>query len=108
MANVHDVEEIREVACCKWITAGPPCVSPCARLQFLSLLQVVHDSDKATGGNEGKELLSAFNVATFAGEEDDAAFWDRLIPTSDRPRDDAEPEHLGIRAARLKNTEEVG
>ena len=26
------------------------------------------------------ELLSSFNVATFKSDEDDAAFWNRLIP----------------------------
>ena len=35
----------------------------------------------------GDELLSSFNVATFKNEEDDAAFWSRLIPVADRPED---------------------
>eukprot|EP00198_Chlamydomonas_reinhardtii_P013917 XP_001703254.1 chromodomain-helicase-DNA-binding protein [Chlamydomonas reinhardtii] len=36
------------------------------------------------------ELLSAFNVATFKNEfgEDDAAFWNKLIPPSERPKEE--------------------
>ena len=33
------------------------------------------------------ELLSAFNVATFKSEEDDKAFWNRLIPVSEQAPD---------------------
>ena len=34
------------------------------------------------------ELLSSFNVATFKNVEDDAAFWNRLIPTVERPKEE--------------------
>ena len=48
------------------------------------------------------ELLSSFNVATFKSDEDDQAFWNRLIPVDQRAKDQAEAqEHLGIRTARL-------
>lgn len=32
------------------------------------------------------ELLSAFNVATFKNDEDDATFWSRLIPEEQRAK----------------------
>ena len=32
------------------------------------------------------ELLSAFNVATFKNDEDDATFWSRLIPEDQRAK----------------------
>lgn len=32
------------------------------------------------------ELLSAFNVATFKNDEDDATFWSRLIPDDQRAK----------------------
>lgn len=54
----------------------------------------------------GGELLNAFNVATFKSEEDDAAFWNRLIPIEQQAEEE-EPEELGIRAARLKTVDEV-
>lgn len=48
------------------------------------------------------ELLSSFNVATFKSDEDDQAFWNRLIPVDQRVKDQPEAqEHLGIRTARL-------
>lgn len=65
-------------------------------------------------GGGANDLLSSFKVATFKQDEDDAAFWDRLIPNHERPDerqqalaqqglsgfgDDFEP---GIRQARLK------
>ena len=37
------------------------------------------------GMGGGGELLSSFNVATFKNEEDDAAFWSRLIPVAEQP-----------------------
>ena len=74
---------------------------------------MVHESE-AAGADAGGELLNAFNVATFKSEEDDVAFWNRLIPVAQQAAkgggkgDAAEPaEELGIRAARLKNTEDV-
>lgn len=69
-------------------------------------MQVVHDGDKPT---EGDELLSSFNVATFKQDEDDAAFWNRLIPVTERPK--AEPakvvEELGIRSTRYRGGDDV-
>ena len=76
---------------------------------------MVHESE-AAHADAGGELLNAFNVATFKSEEDDVAFWNRLIPVAEQKPGGAgggdaagaEPaEELGIRAARLKNTEDV-
>ncbi|KAJ9527500.1 hypothetical protein QJQ45_025767 [Haematococcus lacustris] len=59
-------------------------------------------------GGAGGDLLTSFNVATFKNEEDDAAFWSRLIPVAERPPDSlAGPEPGGDdvllpRAARLR------
>lgn len=79
-------------------------MDPSADLGFL--LQVVQDGDKPT---EGDELLSSFNVATFKQDEDDAAFWNRLIPVTERPK--AEPakavEDLGIRSTRYRGGDDV-
>ena len=36
------------------------------------------------------QLLSAFNVATFKNQEDDKAFWNRLIPVTEQPLDEDE------------------
>ena len=36
------------------------------------------------------QLLSAFNVATFKNQEDDKAFWNRLIPVTEQPPDEDE------------------
>lgn len=55
----------------------------------------------------GGDLLNSFNVATFKNEEDDTAFWNRLIPAQERPIPEDAPEALGIRTARLRNVEEV-
>ena len=65
--------------------------------------------DKQAGSIEGgnNDLLNAFNVATFKGEDDDAAFWDRLIPAGTRTQpEDGTPE-LGLRSARLRGLDEV-
>ena len=43
------------------------------------------------------QLLSAFNVATFKNQEDDKAFWNRLIPVTEQPPDADE-----IKQARLR------
>ena len=69
--------------------------------------QVVTDTDAPP--DAGGELLSAFNVATFKAEEDDTAFWNRLISADERPRENskAAPENLGIRTARLRNMDDV-
>lgn len=70
------------------------------------ITQVVQETDQK---KEGDELLSAFNVATFKAEEDDAAFWNRLIPVSERPK--AEPDavfqNLGTRSTRFRATDDV-
>ena len=36
------------------------------------------------------QLLSAFNVATFKNQEDDKAFWNRLIPVTEQLPDEDE------------------
>ncbi|XP_057789964.1 protein CHROMATIN REMODELING 5 isoform X2 [Salvia miltiorrhiza] len=53
--------------------------------------------DKATEGEEGHELLSAFKVANFGSTEDDGTFWSRMIkPEAVSQAEDA----LAPRAAR--------
>lgn len=68
--------------------------------------QEVTGTEQAAAG-AGGELLNAFNVATFKNEEDDTAFWNRLIPATERAAKEEEPQELGIRAARLKVYDEV-
>jgi hypothetical protein len=48
----------------------------------------VVQTDAAGPAGAAPDLLSSFNVATFKSraEEDDVAFWDRLIPESQRPK----------------------
>lgn len=53
----------------------------------------------------GADLLSSFNVATFKADEDDAAFWNRLIPENLRPKNEPEQSDIGIRTARLRAME---
>ncbi|KAK9828376.1 hypothetical protein WJX81_001254 [Elliptochloris bilobata] len=74
---------------------------------ILARAEVVSGTGQAAAAEAGAggELLGAFNVATFAGEEDDAAFWNRLVPTDERPEDEDAAE-LGIRAARLRAADE--
>ncbi len=50
------------------------------------LRQVVHDAvGEGRAGGQMDDLLGAFNVATFkTSEEDDEAFWSRLIPEEQR------------------------
>jgi hypothetical protein len=52
--------------------------------------------DEHKGGpNDGTDaLLSSFNVATFKNEEDDATFWNRLIPVNERKKARAAPERV--------------
>lgn len=64
-------------------------------------------TEEAAAG-AGGALLSAFNVATFKNDEDDTAFWNRLIPSTGPAAKEEEPQELGIRAARLKTYDEVG
>jgi hypothetical protein len=70
------------------------------------LVQVVHDGDQPT---EGDELLSSFNVATFKQDVDDAAFWNRLIPVTERPKAQPSkaPEELGTRSTRYHRGDDV-
>ena len=69
-------------------------------------MQVVQDT-KAEMNERNDELLSSFNVATFKSDEDDQAFWNRLIPVDQRIKEPVPEEHLGIRSARLKPFEDV-
>lgn len=71
-----------------------------------SRAQVVHDGEQPTDGNE---LLNSFNVATFRAEEDDAAFWNRLIPVTERPKAESlqVPEQLGARSTRYRGADDV-
>ena len=74
---------------------------------ILARAEVVQDT-KAELTERNDELLSSFNVATFKSDEDDQAFWNRLIPVDQRPTKQPEVhENLGIRTARLKFTEDV-
>ena len=68
---------------------------------ILARAEVVQDT-KAEMAERNDELLSSFNVATFKSDEDDQAFWNRLIPVDQRPTKQPEvPENLGLRTARL-------
>lgn len=69
---------------------------------ILARAEVVNTEDAAK--NEAADgLLNAFNVATFKTSEDDAAFWNRLIPDTEKPKDHG--EELGVRGARLRTME---
>ena len=70
------------------------------------LQEVTGQTEQAAAG-AGGELLNAFNVATFKNDEDDTAFWNRLIPAGQLASEKEEPQELGIRAARLKVYDEV-
>ena len=74
---------------------------------ILARAEVVQDT-KAEMAERNDELLSSFNVASFKSDEDDQAFWNRLIPVDQRPSKQPEVQaDLGIRTARLKFTEDV-
>ena len=70
------------------------------------IVQVVHDGEQPT---DGSELLNSFNVATFKADEDDAAFWNRLIPVTERPKDEpaAAFADLGTRSTRYRAVDDV-
>ncbi|KAL1544994.1 Protein CHROMATIN REMODELING 5, variant 3 [Salvia divinorum] len=53
--------------------------------------------EKATEGEEGHELLSAFKVANFGSTEDDGTFWSRMIKPEAVPQTE---DALAPRAAR--------
>lgn len=72
---------------------GGGCLAAQWALRFPCLLQA---QEEGPGG----ELLSSFNVATFKNEEDDAAFWSRLIPVAERPPD----EDAQVRSVRCART----
>ncbi|KAK9788572.1 hypothetical protein WJX73_002856 [Symbiochloris irregularis] len=74
---------------------------------ILARAEVVGEAEQAAeGGNS--DLLNAFNVATFKGDDvDEANFWNMLIPTTERVKEERAPESLGVRAARLRNAEEA-
>ena len=72
-----------------------------------SCLQVVDDKGQTSVEGGNNDLLNAFNVATFKGEDDDAAFWDRLIPAGARTAPEAETPELGLRSTRLRGLDDV-
>lgn len=69
---------------------------------ILARAELVNTED-AVKNEAADGLLNAFNVATFKTGEDDAAFWDRLIPQDARPKEAT--EELGVRGARLRTME---
>lgn len=73
---------------------------------ILARAEVVHDGEAPT---DGSELLNSFNVATFRADEDDAAFWNRLIPVTERPKDEPAnvPLQLGARSTRYRGGDDV-
>jgi chromodomain-helicase-DNA-binding protein 1 len=76
---------------------------------ILARAEVVEtNEDAAPGGAD--DLLAQFNVATFKSDDNDAAFWDRLIPEHLRPDEKAaiQNDEPGIRAARLRAMEGPG
>ena len=81
---------------------------------ILERAEVVEQREgEGTGG--ASDLLASFNVATFKADEDDAAFWSKLIPEERRPKDEPTTdslaagtslgETLGIRSTRLRALE---
>ena len=72
---------------------------------ILARAEVVEQKEESAPGG-ADDLLAAFNVATFKNNEDDAAFWDRLIPENMRPKEQAAvADEPGIRTARLRAME---
>lgn len=69
---------------------------------ILARAEVVNTED-AVKNEAADGLLNAFNVATFKTSEDDAAFWNRLIPDAEKPKEGG--EELGVRGARLRTME---
>lgn len=96
---------LMSVVACQHSDTCPPAVSS---YTICSSEQVVGETQQSVeGGNN--DLLNAFNVATFKEEdEDEQSFWNRLIPVQERAKDEPAAEPLGVRAARLRNAEEVG
>ncbi|PRW57711.1 CHROMATIN REMODELING 5 isoform A [Chlorella sorokiniana] len=71
---------------------------------ILERAELVHDTGEAHGQAPGRmgELLGQFSVATFKTNEDDAAFWSRLIPEDQRPKQQTEVLEAGTRASRMR------
>ncbi|KAL4856079.1 Protein CHROMATIN REMODELING 5 [Chlorella vulgaris] len=70
---------------------------------ILARAEVVQDTGLPQGTGRMGDLLGQFNVATFKTNEDDAAFWNRLIPEDQRPKE--QPEVIdtgGVRSSRLR------
>jgi chromodomain-helicase-DNA-binding protein 1 len=61
---------------------------------ILARAEIVDQRAQEEAEDKKNELLSAFNVATFKNDEDDATFWSRLIPEEHRAR---VPERKGGR-----------
>jgi hypothetical protein len=62
---------------------------------ILARAEVVDQRAQEEAEDKKNELLSAFNVATFKNDEDDATFWNRLITDDQRSR---VPERKGKKA----------
>ena len=70
-------------------------------------MQLVDDKGQESVEGGQNDLLNAFNVATFKSEDDDAAFWDRLIPAGTRAAPRAETPELGTRSTRMRGADDV-
>lgn len=66
-------------------------------------------------GGLAKFVIGIYQAPTLSGiadchrtavQEDDVAFWNRLVPSAERPEDE-EVADLGVRAARLRAADEV-
>eukprot|EP00889_Picochlorum_renovo_P004459 jgi/Picre1/31489/NNA_006841.t1 len=57
---------------------------------ILARAEEIEHATEGAGQGAASDLLSSFKVATFKSEEDDAAFWDRLIPENMRPKQEEE------------------
>ncbi|PSC73016.1 CHROMATIN REMODELING 5 [Micractinium conductrix] len=70
---------------------------------ILARAEVVEDTGEVQPAGRMGGLLGAFNVATFKTNDDDAAFWNRLIPEDQRPKQQTEViEDVGVRSSRLR------
>jgi chromodomain-helicase-DNA-binding protein 1 len=87
--------------------APPPAPALMTDADLDALLERAEVVEAPAEGGAAGALLSSFNVATFRADEDDAAFWSRLIPEHLRPKEEPAPEAAepGIRAARLRAME---
>ena len=77
---------------------------------ILARAEIVDTSRLGPAAAPCADLLDSFNVTSFEARtaEDDAKFWDRIVPKDDRSRAaDDEPAELGVRAARLKTVEDA-